>query len=159
MASGYQHYFGVALATGMYAILAAGIVIGGCGWAITWMVGQAERRVRGEAADERRKILDRLTELTSAMEQLSSRGGARPGPASPCRAGGHTYASQASQPAPAGIRQTSVDAATGPSGVRLQRAREDGIEQGFEIGYRAQLAERGVTPLPRPRRPRLTGDS
>lgn len=39
---------------------------------------------------------------------------------------------------------------TDPSGATPQRAREDGIEQGFEIGYTAQLAERVV---------RLIGDS
>lgn len=44
----------------------------------------------------------------------------------------------------------TVDDPTDPSGATLQRAREDGIEQGFEIGYTAQLAERGV---------RLIGDS
>ncbi|WP_433310024.1 hypothetical protein ACQP0U_21755 [Micromonospora sp. CA-269861] len=44
-----------------------------------------------------------------------------------------------------GIRKGgTADDPTDPSGATLQRARDDGIEQRFEIGHTAQLAERGV---------------
>ncbi|MFF0154840.1 hypothetical protein [Micromonospora sp. NPDC005203] len=47
-----------------------------------------------------------------------------------------------------GFRKGStLDAPTDPSGATLQRARENGIEQGFEIGYTAQFAERAAAPL------------
>lgn len=42
----------------------------------------------------------------------------------------------------------------------VRRAREDGLEAGFVIGYQARLGERGVSYLPsRRRRRRLTSDS
>lgn len=144
----------VQMPRGIYAILAAGIVIGGVGWTVVWSVGRAEARVAAGIEADHREVVDRLAQLTSTVQDTP----ARTKPAASCRAPA-IYTSRASQGETVGIRAGTVEAPTDPSGRALQRAREDGIEEGFDIGLKVQLADRGVTPLPRPRRPRLTGDS
>lgn len=136
---------------GLYALLVVLACIGGSGWL-----------VRSGDAQRRRDLTVGLVELRTAQDELASlladlvRQRPRPATTS-CRAG--MYVSQASQGDTVGMRIPSVDTQTDPAGVTIQRAREDGIEQGFEIGYRAQLAELGIPLLPTARRPRLTGDS
>lgn len=167
----------VQLPRGVYAILAALMVIGVCGWTIIWVAGYVEVRarrrtkvhfdeLRNEMADHFDALRTEMAELTSAMQKLADRVSEqvqqRQRPASAaaaCRPVGHMYVSGPGQGEAAAARPASVEAPTDPSGSALQQAREDGMEQGFDLGYRAQLADRGVTPLPRPRRPRLTGDS
>lgn len=176
VACAFQYKAGVEVARGLYAILAAGIVIGGDGWMIAWSVSRAEaqmrrcvagemKALRHEVAGLRQDLQSRdelLAELTSKLETVSGHLddllSGRPRLASQCRVPG-TYMSRVNQGDAVGIRAGTVDAPTDPSGSALQRAREDGIEEGFDIGLKVQLAERGVTPIPRPRRPRLTGDS
>ncbi|MFI1195535.1 hypothetical protein ACH4T9_20070 [Micromonospora sp. NPDC020750] len=129
--------------SGGYAVIAAaGIVIGGgCGWAIRRMVGSNQRRVRDLVTGEQREVVERLAELTGAVSDLRAQLVAQRG-------------------APAGTRRPVGGAHVSSFQAALvQRAREDGIEQGFEIGYQAHLGECGVPYLPSRRRPRLTGDS
>lgn len=52
----------------------------------------------------------------------------------------------------AGIPLPTVDAATVPTFDAVRKAREDGVEEGFDIGLRVQLADMGVVPLERRRR-------
>ncbi|PZF85051.1 hypothetical protein [Micromonospora deserti] len=112
---------------GLYAIVAASIVIGGDGWTVLWAISQAEKRVQRSVTPEiagLRKGIERrdkqLAELTSRMDALIDRleGAApsRPRPthvAASCRAVGHTYMSQGYQEARVGIvRPSAVDADT-----------------------------------------------
>lgn len=53
------------------------------------------------------------------------------------------YAPRASPGDTVDIPPGTVDGMTEPSGPALQRARDDGIEEGFDIGYRAKLATTG----------------
>ncbi|MGC4770820.1 hypothetical protein ACLQ25_17830 [Micromonospora sp. DT44] len=100
-----------------------------------------------------------LTEQFAALVEQREAGARQLRPTGTCRPGGHMYVT-GTQGETVGFRRGTVDGPTDPAGLTLQRAREDGIEQGFEIGYTAHRAEMGVTPLlPRARRPRLTGES
>ncbi|MEV4196995.1 hypothetical protein [Micromonospora globbae] len=126
---------------GLYPILAC-LAIGGC---CGWQVGAGRRELRESRREHQEQMRALIVEVRALRRQVA---GARPA--------GHLYLSHAVGQSDVGIRPTVVDAATDPA---LQRAREDGIEQGFDIGIRAQLADMGVTPL-RPRKARrLTGDS
>ncbi|MEU4595361.1 hypothetical protein [Micromonospora aurantiaca (nom. illeg.)] len=160
---------GVHVPHGVYAILAGGMVIGIDGWFRSWLLRREHRATRRYVAEELdvvRQDVDELRQDTEdvkrLLEQLLDRldeSRPRPRPARGCR---HVYVSQAAQVDTVRIRQASVDAATDPAGVSpLQRAHEAGVEKGFDIGVRTQLAEMGVPSLPpqRPRVPRLTGDS
>ncbi|MEV4842215.1 hypothetical protein AB0K20_03175 [Micromonospora matsumotoense] len=138
-----DHTTGIDAAEGTYPLLASLVCVGGCGWL-----------VRSGDARRRRDLTAGLAELTDRLDALA----ASRTRSTTCRAG--MYVSRASQGDTVGIRTiATVDAGTDPAGATIQRAREDGIEQGFEIGYRAQLAERGIPLLPTARRRRLTGDS
>ncbi|SCL31799.1 hypothetical protein GA0070616_4334 [Micromonospora nigra] len=149
---------------GLYAILGAALGIGGCGWTTCHVADRAEARVHrdlGVTVHQVREDLAatnrRLAELTSFLESHVRSASRTYSP--PHRATGHMYASASSQGATVGILATTVDAATDPAVAAVRRAREDGIEQGFEIGYQARLADVGVTPLGPARARRLTGDS
>ncbi|MFI7434190.1 hypothetical protein [Micromonospora haikouensis] len=58
-----------------------------------------------------------------------------------------------------GILPPTADAATMPTLDAVRKAREDGVEEGFDIGLKVRLVDMGVVPLERRRRSRLTGDS
>lgn len=135
-----DQYTPVVISRGVFSILAALIVVGFSGCLTQVALGQLRRgqlAVAAETSGLRREV--------AALR------------AAPCRVAGHMYVSQASQPQ-AGTGSTSVDAATDPAGV-LQRAREVGIEEGFDLGLKVKLADLGVPTLPKPRKPRLTRDS
>ncbi|MEU8298574.1 hypothetical protein AB0C04_15010 [Micromonospora sp. NPDC048909] len=125
---------------GAYIGAGAVFIAGGGGY----LIRSAERRVRRESAAQ-------LAELTSQVRELR-RHLARRQPS----AVGHMYMSHAVGQSTVGIRPATVDGATDPA---LERAREDGIEQGFDLGVKVQLADMGVIPLQRRQKRRLTGDS
>lgn len=152
-----DHLARVDIPIGTYPILASLAGLGGCGWIVRSSDAQRQdTHARTEELSQRLAVVEKL--LATLAEQRDP--GIRPVRLASCRPSGHMYVS-GSQGETVGFRKgASVDGPTDPSGATLQRAREDGIEQGFEIGYTAQLAERGVTPLlPRAQRSRLTGDS
>ncbi|MFE7869782.1 hypothetical protein ACFUYE_05455 [Micromonospora humida] len=138
-----DHTTGADAVEGTYPLLASLVCVGGCGWLVR--SGDARRRRDLNAG------LDQLTGRLDALAASRTR-------STTCRAG--MYVSRASQGDTVGIRtMATVDDRTDPAGVTIQQAREEALEQGFEIGYRAREAERGVTLLPTARRRRLTGDS
>ncbi|MET7949192.1 hypothetical protein [Micromonospora sp. NPDC005324] len=145
-----DHLTPVIIPFGTYPLLANLFGAGICGWVV-------------RSSDlQRQDLAQRLARVEAALAALAEQrdvGIRQARPVATHRPGGHMYVSGA-QGETIGFRRGTVDAPTDPSGATLQRAREDGIEQGFEIGYTAQLAERGVTPLlHRARRSRLMGDS
>ncbi|MFG1884005.1 hypothetical protein [Micromonospora sp. NPDC049102] len=155
----------VTVPQGLYTILVGLSVLGGCGWIVR--SGDTQRACALEAG--KNVLQQRLTaieeQLATLTEQLAALAEQRETatrqlrPTGTCRPGGNMYVA-GTQGETIGFRRGTVDGPTDPSGLSLQRAREDGIEQGFEIGYTAHLAEMGVTPLlPRARRSRLMGDS
>lgn len=160
---------GVHAPQGVYVILAGGMVIGINGWLTSWLLRRehrASRRYVAEELDVVRQDVDELRQdvedVKRLLEQLLDRVDELRPRLRPARGCKQVYVSQAAQVEMVGIRQASVDAATDPAGVSpLQQAHEAGMEKGFDIGVRTQLAEMGVPWLPhqRPRRPRLTGDS
>lgn len=135
-----DQYTPVVITRGMFAILAALIVVGVLGCLTQVALGQLRR---GQLA-----VIAEISALRRELAALR---------AAPCRAAGRMHVSQPRQPQ-AGAGSTSVDGATDPVGV-LQRAREVGIEEGFDLGLKVKLADLGVPTLPRPRKPRLTRDS
>ncbi|MGW5556823.1 hypothetical protein ACWER9_06325 [Micromonospora sp. NPDC003944] len=153
-----DHLADVSVPTGTYPILASLAGLGGVGWIVRSSDAQRhDERARQDMLDQRLAAAEAL--LATLVQQRDV--GIHPArPAARHIPGGHMYVA-GSQGDTIGFRRgSSVDGPTDPSGATLQRAREDGIEQGFEIGYTAQLAERGVTPLrQRARRSRLMGDS
>ncbi|MFI6162220.1 hypothetical protein ACIA59_20040 [Micromonospora haikouensis] len=142
MASAYEHYFGVALAVGAYAILAAGVVIGGCGWAFCCVVGRTERRIRRELANERQDILDRLDWLTGQVSGMSAALVAQQGVRASGRATGQLYVSRVAGPNP-----VDADTIGLPSGgLRVAGTEVDASEaarvQWYAEGYVDGIARR-----------------
>lgn len=62
----------VHLPRGLYAILAAGIVLGGVGWTVVWSVGRAEERVRAMVECDLQETSTRLAELISTVQALTA---------------------------------------------------------------------------------------
>ncbi|RKN38433.1 hypothetical protein D7223_30985 [Micromonospora endolithica] len=161
---------GVDFATGVYAGLVSLAGIGGCGW----IVRSGDSQRRKDLTDAAKQICDRLdavARLATAVDDVAtvvvathdrvasptvstSRGVA----STPCRGAGHMYLG--GRQADTVNLRSKVDAPTNPSLAALEKAREAGIEEGFDIGIKTKLADLGVPTLPKSRpRPRLTGDS
>lgn len=95
-----------------------------------WIIRSAESRVRQEFGDQGAELSVQIEQLRGMLANLTS---ARAQPID------HPDASGSAGEA-VGIQRTNAAA--------VRAAREAGIEEGFEIGIRANLAECGVTPLP-----------
>ncbi|WP_431976211.1 hypothetical protein [Micromonospora haikouensis] len=150
-----DHATPVEMASGGYAVLAAVSGAAFVGWV-----------VRSSAAMLLRKVHESHQWMVSQVATPLPAGGApAPEPATTprtvrasCRlATGRTYVSTVAAAGggdgdTVGILSPTVDAATVPTFDAVRKAREDGVEEGFDIGLKVRLADMGVVPLERRRR-------